>query len=110
MPLSSPSCAVAFPRERNNATDNERATNDATTNAETTSKAASIKKLREQLRAQQGRNQGATEKGGLSGELREVLAWLHRIDETDNEIIEYTISRCRNDSDALAYFVGRARE
>ena len=114
MPHSDKSCAVAFPRVLKNATDNDPATGNATESGKTASKPASIKELREQLRAQQERNQGATredQKGGeLRGELREVLDWLHRIDETDPEIIECTLSKCRMDVDALDYFLGRARE
>ena len=110
MPRSNLSCAVALPRERNNATDNISATSGATESGKTGSKPASIKELREQLKAQQTRNQGATKDGDLSGELREVLDWLRRIDETDPEVIQQTLTKCRTDVDALDYFLGRARE
>lgn len=110
MAISNPSCAVAFPRERNNATDNGTATSNATEGRRTASKPTSIKELREQLRAQQERNQSGTQDGELSNELREVLNWLHRIDENDQDIIDCTLEKCRADVDALDYFLGRARE
>ena len=39
-----------------------------------------------------------------------ILKWLMRIEETDPAIIDYVLNKCRMDADALAYFVGRARE
>lgn len=57
MRLSNPSCEVALPRERNNATAAESATSDATAGAQGTRKPASLHELRAQLRAQLTRNQ-----------------------------------------------------
>ena len=110
MAISNPSCTVASPRECNYATENLPATSDATGNAATASKPASIKELREQLKAQLACNQHKTEKAGIEAELHEVLDWLHRIEETDPETIECTLEACRMDIDALDYFLGRARE
>lgn len=39
-----------------------------------------------------------------------ILRWLMRIEETDPAIIDFVISKCRMDVDALDYFLGRARE
>lgn len=39
-----------------------------------------------------------------------VLKWLMRIEETDPVIIDFVLSKCRMDVDALDYFLGRARE
>lgn len=39
-----------------------------------------------------------------------ILRWLMRIEETDPVIIDFVLSKCRMDSDALDYFLGRARE
>lgn len=39
-----------------------------------------------------------------------ILKWLMRIEETDPAIIDYVLSKCRMDVDALDYFLGRARE
>ena len=61
MATSNPSCAVALPRERNNATDAKSATHDATATEQNTRKPASIQELRAQLRAQLNRNQGKEE-------------------------------------------------
>lgn len=38
-----------------------------------------------------------------------ILRWLAYIEETDPVIIDYVLSTCRADSEALAYFLGRAR-
>ena len=43
-------------------------------------------------------------------EENEILRWLMKIEETDPEIIEFVLSKCRMDVDALDYFLGRARE
>ncbi len=114
MPHSEKSCAVAFPRVLKNATGDDPATDDATGKGEIARKPASIRELREQLRAQLLRNPSENEPQQISGqlrsELREVLAWLQRIDETDPEIIDCTLEKCRMDVDALDYFLGRARE
>jgi hypothetical protein len=37
-----------------------------------------------------------------------IRAWLARIEESDPAIIAEVLTRCREDSDARAYFVGRA--
>ena len=60
MQLSSPSCAVALPRERNNATAAENATSDATARVQRTLKPASLQELRTQLRAQLTRNESTS--------------------------------------------------
>lgn len=57
MQVCNPSCAVALPRERNNATAAESATSDATAGAQGTRKPASLHELRAQLRAQLTRNE-----------------------------------------------------
>jgi len=57
---SNPSCAVALPRERNNATDENCATMAATCVRATPLRALSIQELREQLRAQLSSNDGAS--------------------------------------------------
>lgn len=60
MQLSSPSCAVALPRERNNATAAENATSDAAARLQRTRKPASLHELRTQLRAQLTRNESTS--------------------------------------------------
>lgn len=70
MPTPSPSCAVAFARERNNATDAQSATSSATTSAATARKPASIQELRAQLRAQPERNQKERQERSADPELR----------------------------------------
>ena len=37
-----------------------------------------------------------------------ILRWLASIEETDPAIIDYVLSTCRSDTDALDYFLGRA--
>ena len=39
-----------------------------------------------------------------------ILRWLLFIDETDPEIIDFVLSKCRMDVDARDYFLGRAHE
>ena len=39
-----------------------------------------------------------------------VRAWLARINETDAEIIEHVVYKCRRNVEARAYFLERARE
>lgn len=58
MPATSPSCAVALPRQCNNATSTETATDAATSKADATLKPTSLRELRVQLRAQLQRNYG----------------------------------------------------
>ena len=41
---------------------------------------------------------------------RLVLAWLESIGETDQAIIDEVLQRCKEDADALAYFVWRGRQ
>ncbi len=43
-------------------------------------------------------------------EENQILKWLMRIEETDPEIIDFVLTKCRMDVDALDYFLGRARE
>ena len=69
MPILNPSCTVALPRERNNATDAERATGNATASAPNASKPASLQELRAQLRAQLTRNQSAERETAIPAEL-----------------------------------------
>ncbi len=38
-----------------------------------------------------------------------IRAWLAQIGETDETTIDEVVTRCRNDSDARAYYLGRAR-
>ena len=52
MQISNSSCAVAVPRERNNATNLNNTTGDATESAAGTRKPASLQELRMKLRAQ----------------------------------------------------------
>ena len=39
-----------------------------------------------------------------------ILRWLMKIEETDPVIIDFVLTKCRMDTDALDYFLGRARE
>ncbi len=70
MKLSNPSCAVAFTRERNNATDTDSATGKATETAKNTRKPASLQELRTQLRAQLARNPSGDSATEMQPELR----------------------------------------
>lgn len=73
---STPSCAVAFPRDSKNATHTQRATTDATAIEQSNPKAASLQELRTQLRAQQTRNQSIKSETEKAAELRTELRWL----------------------------------
>jgi len=42
-------------------------------------------------------------------EEREILHWLSRIGETDPVIIRETLAKCRDNPDALRFFLGLAR-
>lgn len=70
MPDIKKSCAVAFTRERNNATHSESATIGATASAINASKPASLQELRAQLRAQLTRNYSGNRDDGKQAELR----------------------------------------
>jgi hypothetical protein len=67
---NAPSCAVAWPRVRNNATDAEHATGNATAIAPNASKPASLQELRAQLLTQLTRNQSAGRETEIPAELR----------------------------------------
>lgn len=68
-----PSCAVAFTRERNNATDTKQATGNATTMAQNASKPTSLQELRAQLRAQLARNSECNHEAEKQAELRSLI-------------------------------------
>lgn len=125
------SCAVALPRERNNATDTKSATNNATAITPNISKPASLQELRAQLRAQLARNYSGNRDDGKQAELRScapsarntqqaeimtadneatIRSWLAHIEETDPEIIAEVLDKCRTDLEARAYFLHRAEE
>ncbi|WP_442497659.1 hypothetical protein [Methylobacter sp. sgz302048] len=60
---------------------------------------------------QQQRKFLKTHRAEIISELQEeqkILDWLASIGETDPEIIEDTLNRCRADSEALEYFLRRA--
>lgn len=44
----------------------------------------------------------------LAGQEAKVRLWLERIGENDPVIIDHVLTVCRENSDALAYFLGRA--
>lgn len=46
---------------------------------------------------------------GLQDE-EKIIAWLDHTGETDKEIIEDTLNRCRADQETLRYFLTRANE
>jgi hypothetical protein len=135
MPNSKPSCAVAFPRDLNNATDSKSATNNATINPHSIQKPTSLKELRAQLRAQPVRNlngnseaesdaelrmelrlqRSATEKmlleaEALTGDLKAIRKLLEFIGEHDPRIIAEVLENCRTDAGARDYFKRRADE
>ncbi len=76
----SSSCAVALPRDRNNATSLESATETATSKADNTRKPSSLRELRVQLRAQLTRNNGHSDQDKQPTELRTPES----ASETDN--------------------------
>jgi hypothetical protein len=41
---------------------------------------------------------------------QKILAWLSHIGETDKAIIDDVLEYCANDPEAMAYYLGRARE
>lgn len=45
-----------------------------------------------------------------AGDEKKVLSWLSYIGETDQEIIEDTLRRCREDRETMEYFLNRAEE
>jgi len=50
-------------------------------------------------------------KAGIVTLLQEaaILAWLAQIGETDETTVDEVLTKCRHDSDARAYYLGRAR-
>lgn len=43
-----------------------------------------------------------------SKEEKAVMGWLESIDERDNQMIQRVLTRCQEESEALAYFLWRA--
>jgi hypothetical protein len=59
----------------------------------------------------QGKNEPRLSSHSMTAsEERLIRAWLAAIEETDLAIIGEVLAKCRQDSDALRYFVGRAKQ
>jgi hypothetical protein len=51
-----------------------------------------------------------SEKTKTQSKKQKILGWLAHIGETDPEIIEDTLARCRADQETMQYFLNRANE